>query len=154
LKKMMRSVFRSALPVLLLAGMGACYSVRPLETPAPAPGVRVVANLTEQGSLDLANQVGPRVREVEGVFAQMRADTLELSVTRVTHRDGTSNYWNGEPVAIPRAAVAALHERQIDTRRSVLLGAAITGGALLAAHFFGGFFTGESGGGGNPVPPQ
>jgi hypothetical protein len=144
---------RPVVAALLLPVMAGCYNVRPLTAPVPEPGARVVATLTDEGSREMAGQVGPRVRAVEGVFQRAVADTLEVDVVRVLQMDGVSSYWNLERVRIPRQAVATVDERLLDTRRSVLAGGAIVAGALLVARTLGPVFTG-GGGGGEPVPPH
>jgi hypothetical protein len=156
-----RSIRRS-FPARLLAGVllcalvsaqAGCYSVRPIDTPEPQPGTRVIASLTDAGAQDVAGQVGPRARAVEGMLERASADTLEIGVIRVVERDGGFSFWNQERVRIPTSAVATLDERMLDTRRSILAAGGITAGALLLARAFSAVFTG-GGSGEDPVPPN
>jgi hypothetical protein len=140
---------------LLLLGVWAlqgCYSVRAVEPGGPQPGSRLVAQLTPDGSQQLASQVGPRVIAVEGVLDQATADQLSLRLVRTEGANQVSTFWNNEEVAIPRPAIALLRERRLDRTRSYLVAGAIVGAALLAGALTSGLFSTDEGGGGNPPP--
>lgn len=142
---------------LLLLGVWAlqgCYSVRTVQPGEPQPGSRVVAQLTPDGSRQLASQVGPRVIAVEGVLDQATADQLSLRLVRTEGSNQVSTFWNNEEVAIPRPAIALLRERRLDRTRSYLMAGAIVGAALLAGALTSGVFTTDDGGGTNPPPPN
>jgi hypothetical protein len=140
--------------MLLLLPQAGCYNVRPVATPDAGVGSRVVAMLTDAGSVGVAGQVGPRVVEVEGVIQQMTADTLQLGVVRTIDRSDIESLWNGETVRIPVSGIQSLRERQLSTRKSVLAAALIVVGALLLAAAASGLGVFDGDGGGQPVPPN
>jgi hypothetical protein len=140
--------------MLLLLPQAGCYNIHPVATPEAAVGARVVATLTDAGSVGVASQVGPRVMEVEGVIQRMTADTLQLGVVRTIDRSDIESLWNGETVRIPVSGIGSLRERQLSTRKSVLAAALIAGGALLLAAAASGLGVFDGDGGGPPVPPN
>ncbi len=152
-----RPLFRVAAlcsAMLLLLPQAGCYNIHPVTTPEAAVGARVVATLTDAGSVGIASQVGPRVVEVEGVIQQMTADTLQLGVVRTIDRSDMESLWNGEMVRIPVAGIGSLRERQLSTRKSVMAAALIVAGALLLAAAASGVGVFDGGGPPTPVPPN
>ncbi|HEY7769541.1 hypothetical protein, partial [Longimicrobium sp.] len=139
---------------LLLLPQAGCYNIRPVSTPEAAPGARVVATLTDAGSVGIASQVGPRVVEVEGVIQQVTADTLQMGVVRTVDRSDMESLWNGEMVRIPVAGIGSLRERQLSTRKSVLAAAIIVVGALLLAAAASGVGVFDGGPPPTPTPPN
>ncbi|HET7463577.1 MAG TPA: hypothetical protein VFJ82_20150 [Longimicrobium sp.] len=140
---------------LLLLGawtLQGCYSVRAVQPGGPQPGSRVVAQLTPDGSQQLASQVGPRVIAVEGVLDQATVDQLSLRLVRTEGANQVSTYWNNEEVSVPRPAIALLRERRLDRTKSYLMAGAVVGAALLAGVLSSGIFTGDEGPGTNPPP--
>ncbi len=152
-----RPLFRAAAlcsAMLLLLPQAGCYNVHPVATPDAAVGGRVVATLTDAGSVGIASQVGPRIVEVEGVIQQMTADTLHLGVVRTIDRSDIESLWNGETVRVPVSGIGSLRERQLSTRKSVLAAALIVVGALLLATAASGLGVFDGGEGPQPVPPN
>ena len=139
----------AALGVLLLT---ACYTQTPLETPAPAPASRIIANLSDSGTVVMANAIGPGADEVEGIVASADASAWTLNLVRVEHRGGTSVAWNREQVTFPRYALSKTTVKSLDKSKSWMAGALIAAGALLASRLFthGGA---DEPGGGPPPPP-
>lgn len=136
--------------VLLVAG---CYRYLPLESPAPAPGTRVAADLTDAGSLQMANQVGPGITSVRGEVIESNPDALLLALTSVVGRNEQETFWNGEQVRIPLTTVARVQQRRFALGKSILFGGAVVGGLFGAIKAFeGGGGGGGTGGGGGPQP--
>lgn len=129
-----------------------CYSVRAIDAAGPQPGSRVVAQLTPDGSQQMASQVGPRVVAVEGVLDQATPADLSLRLVRTEGANQVSTYWNQEEVTLPRPAISLLRERRLDRPRSFALAAAIVGGALLAATLSHSLFAGDDPPNPNPSP--
>lgn len=151
------SLFRVAAlcsAMLVLLPQAGCYNIRPVATPQAVVGARVVAMLTDAGSVGVASQVGPRIMEVEGVIQQMTADTLQLGVVRTVDRSDIETLWNGETVRIPVSGIDGLRERQLSTRKSVLAAAFIVVGALLLATAASGLGVFDGDGGTPPAPPN
>jgi hypothetical protein len=124
----------------------ACYVQHPLTTPVPVLGTQVVAQLTDTGTVLMANQLGPGVIEVEGVVSAADGNSWRLLMTRVEQRGVGSTFWNREPVTFPRFALTRVTERQFDRRRSWLIAGLIASTAILAARSFGAFSFGGEGG--------
>lgn len=130
--KTMRLV-AALIPCLLL---GACYKRQPLATATPAPSTRIVAELTDTGTVVMGNSIGPGALEVEGVVSRATEAEWTLYVLRVDHRDGRSIAWNRELVSFPRAALSSPSVVVLDTRRSWLAAGATVAGAFLLARAF------------------
>ncbi len=146
-----RAVAAALLPVTLLAG---CYTRVPLDGRDPAPNTRVVVRLTPQGAEEMARQVGPRVVSIEGDVAAVREGGLQLLARGTTTQNGGTTFWSGEPVDVPRSAVAGIDTRTLSRSRSVLIAGAIVAAALVVAAAFGLTGSGDGGGGTTPVPPN
>ena len=110
---------------LLLCG---CYVTVPIDQPSPATGTNVQVELTDGGSLSLAQYLGPNVTGVDGRLVTANDTSLALSVSEVSLRSGDSQFWKGEQVALPRNAIATIRQKKLSMWRSGLLA-----GALLAA---------------------
>ena len=96
------------------------------------------ADLTDGGSDTLARYVGPGVTSLRGGVVSTEGAAVTLAVTSVMDRSGQQQFWKGEPVRIPRAAVRDFEQRRFSPGRSVLLGAALLGSALAAWEAFQG----------------
>ena len=119
---------------ILIAGLilvSACYTYRPLETTVPAPGQRVSAQLTTEGSRDLTGQIGPEVLHVEGDVVGADSSGLDLDVQEIENYRGIRSDWHGEHVRLPREAVAGMQQRHIS-----IGGTGLMGGALAAGLYF------------------
>lgn len=132
--------------VVVLASLvaAACYSQSPLTTPLPAPGTRIVAQVTDSGIVALSNALGPGAVEVEGEIAAAQDNSWDLRMVRVDYRGGTSVLWNREIVSVPRSMLIQPIERRFDKRKSWLAAGLITATALLAARLVGVFGWGEN----------
>jgi hypothetical protein len=132
----------------LVAG---CYSHVPVA--APAPSTRIIAQVTDTGSVVMANAIGSAATEVEGVIAGVTDGAWRLQLVRVDHRGGMSSLWKREEVAFPRIALTNVREKRLDKKRSWLLAGGLTVGVVLVSRAFGGLVTGGSDDGGTPPPP-
>jgi hypothetical protein len=143
---------RSAGTVALLFGsvLCGCYTYRPLVPPNPVAGTRVSAELTTQGSQDLSGQIGPAVEHVEGEVLRTDSAGIELSVLQVEGFRGIQSDWNGEPVVIPRTAVAGWQQRRLSVGGTGFVGGLVAGGLYAMYRLLGGagIFQGGRGGSG------
>jgi hypothetical protein len=148
-----QSITQSLAALALLLGATACYVERPLTTPVPQPATRIVALITDTGSVALANKIGPGAREMEGVVVSADAAAWDVQVIRVDYLGGTSQLWNRERVTFPRYALTNATERAFNSKKSWIIALTITGTAVLAARLFGvlGFGGGPNG---EPPPPN
>jgi hypothetical protein len=139
--------------VALVLASSACYVQRPLTTPLPESSTRIVAQITDTGSVALASTIGAGARLVEGVVVSADPAAWDMEVIRVDYRGGTSQLWNRERVTFPRYALTNASERALNRKRSWIIALAITGTAVLAAKLFG--VIGFGGGPGEePGPPN
>lgn len=118
--------------------LGACYTLNPLDTATPPqPATIIVAQLTDTGTVEMANKIGPGAREVEGIVSSADANTWSLNLTRVDHRGGSSVSWNHELVSFPRYTLTQVSIKKRDKTKSWLAGAGVVAIAFLAARLFG-----------------
>lgn len=145
--------------LLVSSGTSACYTHRPLNLDALPVGTRVEFTLTDRGAVDLADSVGGTPVRVTGRVQSMTGEHVVLGLNRVTFRQGTAVTWAGEPVGVPRSAVASARERQFSWWRSAIAGTLVTTGFLAVISRLGvnvgglGIF-GDGGGGGGPGAGQ
>jgi hypothetical protein len=127
-----------------------CYTYRPLTSPEPLAGTRVSAELTPDGSRDLSGQIGPAVEHVEGQVLRVDSAGIQLSVLQVEGFRGIQSDWNGEPVLIPRTAVAGWQQRRLSVGGTGFVGGLVMGGMYAMYRLLGGpqLFEGGRGGGG------
>jgi len=123
-------------PLALCLFAGACYQQQPLQTVPPIPATRIVAELTDSGTVVMGNSLGPGALEVEGVVSSANENAWTFQMLRVEHRDGRSVGWNRELVSFPRTSLANPKAVVLDKRRSWLAAGGITIGALLLARAF------------------
>lgn len=147
----MKVVLRMMLLTPLLA---ACYKNVPVRTDVNPPSdSRVLLELTDRGTADLAERIGAGVGQVEGRVVTWSPDTIVLRLNRTILRGGAATTWGGELLAVPRVLVSVAHERHIDRPRTVLaVGGVIVaiGSVVLGAELIGGGTTERPGGGGPP----
>jgi hypothetical protein len=132
---MISSRARRATAAGLLLSLGACYSHQPIGTTVPTPNSRVVAQLTDMGSEQMAQMIGPSAYEVEGDVYVVTSDTIKLLMRRVEQRGGISTTWRQEQVAFPRAALTGVRVKTLSKGRSWFAAGALVGGAILLAKF-------------------
>jgi hypothetical protein len=127
-----------------------CYTYRPLVPPEPVAGTRVSADLTEEGSRNLSGEIGPAVEHVEGQVLRVDSAGIQLSVLQVEGFKGIQSDWNGEPVVIPRTAVAGWQQRRLSVGGTGFVGGLVLGGLYAMYRLLGGagIFQGGRGGGG------
>jgi hypothetical protein len=133
------------IPALLVAG---CYSYHPLESPAPASGTPIAADLSDAGSVEMASQIGPGATTVRGEVVKSDSAGLLLALRSVLGRNEQETFWNGEQVRIPLTTVARVQQRRFALGKTILFGGAVIGGLLGAIRAF----EGDGGGGGGPGP--
>ena len=130
---MIRTTTLLALGAVLLGG---CYKQQQLETAAPGQNTRIIADLTDAGTVTMSNALGAGVLEVEGVVTTADETQWTLQMLRVNHRDGRSIGWNREIVSFPRVALTNPMVVVYDKKRSWLAAGGITIGALVLARAF------------------
>jgi hypothetical protein len=137
---------------LLLVVLAGCHSYRRMESPAPMRGEQLRIELTDQGSVDVTGQVGPRAITIFGRLTESSGDSLAVAVTGVERRTGTTEIWQGERVSLGRSSIASISRQAISWRRTSLLVAAGVAAYFLLAGFgdWEGLVGGGKNGGGPP----
>ena len=150
-----KSVFGRAAVVLFLAHVtGGCYSMTPIEGSTPPTGQEVRLSLSDQGSVQLAPLIGPRIGAIDGRAMESSDSALVLAVQAVVAQGGRSMAWSMEKLTVPRSAVSHVSTRTLDTKKTWLVAGLTVVGAILVGQAFGlgngfdGLLGGGSGGGG------
>src|SRR5688500_14488355 len=136
----------------LVSFFTACYTQRPIGALVPAPATRIIAQVTDTGSVAMANRIGAAALEIEGVVAEADAGTWTLNLLRVDHRGGNSSRWNRETVTFPRYALTNVRETRLDKKKSWLVAGVAAGLIVALTVVFGAVLSGGTGDG-EPPPP-
>jgi len=136
--------------VLLAPFFAGCYVNRPLagSAPEPAPGTRLVLELTDEGRVAMGPQLGPDVASVGGALVQRSDSQYVLGVSNVVNLWGAESRWEGEQVAIRTSAVRRTFVRRIAPGRTALAVAGATAGFVafvITRSLVGGGTTSDSG---------
>ena len=132
-----------------------CYNYTPLRRSQLAPSTYVAVTLTESGSEELAQYIGPNILVVRGRFLSATDRGLVLSVLAVENRRGNIFDWKGESVVIPGEFVREVEERHAANGKTVLLAGASVFGFFAAYAAFGPGASGSTAGGvGSPPAPH
>jgi hypothetical protein len=113
-----------------------CYREQPLETLPPRPATRLIAQLTDSGTVAMSNAIGAGALAVEGVITNADERTWTLQMLRVDHRDGRVIDWKREPVVFPASVLTSARVKVLDKRRSWLAAGGIVIGAFIVARTF------------------
>jgi hypothetical protein len=133
----MRNTIVSIAVALSLTG---CYQYRyagPVNEVQPTAGRRVALRLTEQGTAELAAQLGGGVSSIDGEIVGGNADRFEVAVESTEDYRRVTSDWKGEKVMVPRSAVATVRERRFSAGATGLAGALFVGGLAGAYALFG-----------------
>jgi len=136
--------------VLLTAG---CFATVPLGEGPPPAGTRILAEMTPEGSRQMAPVIGENVLQVEGRVQEIRGNQWDLLVSRVEQSGGQGSFWNDERVTFQSEVFARVERRELDRFRTAL---AVVGGGglvLLLGRSLGASGGGGDVGGGNGVSP-
>lgn len=144
------SVRRALVLLTLSSFFSACYLQYPVTSSVPSSGTRLVALVTDTGSVLMSNAIGPGAIEVEGVVVEADAESWRLQLLRVDQRGGFSTRWNREIVAFPRYALTNVSAKVLDKKRSWTLAAILTVIVIGSTLLFGGLLGGENT---DPPPP-
>jgi len=120
------------LGLMMLPLLAGCYTVQPLvgSRPEPAPGTRLVIELTDAGRVAMANQMGSDVARFESRLVRQTDSAYLLSVSLVVGAWGAQTRWNGEQVALRTDYVRTIGERRFSTRRTAFAVAGATASAM------------------------
>lgn len=146
----------SRIAVLTLAALLAtdCYNYTPLRRSQIAPSTYVAVTLTDAGTDELTQYIGPNVLIIRGRFLSATDRGLIVSVAAVESRRGDILEWKGESVEVPGQFVRSLEERHAANGKTALLAGASLVGFFAAYAAFGPGASGTTPGGvsGPPAP--
>lgn len=134
---------------LLLAD---CYNYTPLRRSGLVPSTYISVMLTESGSEQMVQSIGPNVLVIRGRFLSGTDRGLAVSVLAVENRRGDVLEWKGETVVVPGEFIRAMEERQPAAGKTVLLAGASLVGFFAAYAAFGPGSSGSPPGGSGPGP--
>src|SRR6266567_6711867 len=130
-----------------------CYNYLPLRRSSLTPSSYLAVTLTESGSEELANYLGPNAYVVRGRYLSTTERGLAISVESVESRRGDLAHWAGETVVVPGEFVRLVEQRSVSPSKTVLLAGAAVAGFVIASQAFGPASGGGLGGGGGSGPP-
>jgi hypothetical protein len=142
--------------LVVVACLGAaCYNYTPLRRSELTPSTYLAVTLTESGSEELAQYLGPNILVVRGRFLSATDRGLVVSVAAVENRRGNVFEWKGESVVIPGEFVRDVEERHAANGKTVLLAGVSLAGFFAAYAAFGPGSSGATQGGvGGPPAPR
>jgi len=124
-----------------------CYTYTPISSSAVPANQKTRVNLTEEGSFAVARFIGPYGNSLDGRITQTDDSGFVMAVSQVTRRTGVEESWRGEPVRVPRSAVASVSMPKLSRTRSALVAGGVIAVALgLATTLGGGSILGRNGG--------
>lgn len=123
--------------MILMVALSACHSWAPIDSGVSPRGLKVRAELTDQGTADFGTRLGSGVGEVEGVVTSASDTGLTLAVSLVRQRSGVEQSWKGERVTIPSRLIARVHEQRFSRGRTTLMAAASATGLAVVTAVFG-----------------
>lgn len=137
----------------LVLAFGNCYRFTPIEGGAPARGLEVRIDLSDEGSVRMAPLIGPRISAIDGRVLEPMDTAIVLAVQSVVSQGGRSMSWSQERLAVPRTAVASVRTRTLDRKRTWIVAGLTVVGAIALGEVFGygdgfGGFLGIGGGDG------
>jgi hypothetical protein len=118
----------SVVSVLLLCG---CYSYRNTAVSDARLMAPVRVELTEAGSQEITNQVGPRGTMLEGVLTGKSESALIFGITALTRANGVEETWHGERVTVPTSSVSRIQLRKFSALNTGLFIAGLVAGGFL-----------------------
>lgn len=136
----------------LLLCLGACYRYVPLPTPQPDVGAEVRSFLTPEGRTSLATTLGRDVSTFDGRVMTEQSNVWRFAVTQTSTGEDRRVSWTGEPVDVPKSAIARMQLRVLDrpkTFRTAIF--AVLGGVAVGLAIRG--ISSSDGGSGGPGGP-
>lgn len=143
----------TAVPVLALQLLGACYRYVPVTTSDLVVGAAYRAHLSDEGSMRTARLLGENVTRLDGRIVTVTDTALLIAMSATLKRaEQRQTVWTGEQLMIPRSAVNRFELRQLDRPRTMraaalyALGIAVVGAIVLS-------ISGVASQDGQPPPP-
>jgi len=120
-----KRVLASGLAALATLDSG-CYTYRANTSAMAAPGLHVALDISDQGRVGLADQLGPGVTRIEGLITSADSQAYVISVAEISTIGGGSAHWTGEHVSVRPQFVSGIETREFSRSRTMLtIGAAV-----------------------------
>lgn len=140
------------LPAFL--ALGACYRYVPLPTPQPEVGAEVRSFLTPEGTEAVATTLGRNVSVFDGRVLNEQGAAWRFAVTQTATREDRRVNWTGEPVDIPRSAIARMQLRVLDRPKTIRTAILAAVGGVAVGLMIRGIATSDGGSGGPGTNPN
>ena len=114
-----------------------CYTAVRIAGNEARTGRRVELDLTDAGTVEMARQVGPRIRTLTGDVTALTDNELVLALRAVSDVRGIETFWAGEQVTVPRASIGTVAERRLSRGRTALFSAGMLAGLYAIARGIG-----------------
>ena len=144
----------TAIPVLALNVLAACYRYIPASSTDIIVGGAYRGHLSAEGSQNVARLVGENVELFDGRIITV-TDTGYIVAMSATQKraDPRSTVWAGEQLAIPKSAVNKLELRELDRGRTFRAALLYSLGIVAVGTLVFSISGGAGGTGGEPPPP-
>lgn len=120
--------------VLLMVQLTGCYQYVPVGTPQLPAGALVSVGLNDRGRVELADRIGPGVRNLGGSIVTTTDSAMVLAVSTVDYMDvPVPVRWNGERVLLSREFLNEVRERRLSRSRSLIMAGVLTVGAVVVS---------------------
>ena len=118
--------------LVIVPALVGCYSYVPLggTRPETAPGARVAIELTDEGRVGMAPQVGPEADRIEGKVLAQSDSAYELGVSMLIGLYGAESKWSGEKVAVRKEYVRRLTVRRFSAWRTAVAVGSVSAAVL------------------------
>lgn len=107
-----------------LALSAACYQYHPLPSDLRNATNDVRISLTDRGTVELANLIGPQVIKIEGDLTEVSDTAFVVKMSRVVNRAGYCTPWSGETIHVLRGYASSIERKELSKNRSWLVGGA------------------------------
>ena len=143
-----------AMVLTVVGASTACYRYVPDTRSDLQVGEEVRVRLTSNGSVALQSFVGTDVIAIDGRVTALSDTAYALAMGGTTKRAGEAAVWSGEPVTVPRNAIAGVEYRVLNKKKTLLMSAlGVAGAALVAVIVSAISGSGSSGSDGGTTPP-
>ncbi len=137
--------------LLMALPLAGCYSYSQTLADKPAPGTDVLIVLNDRGRVDLEQQLGPEVWQVEAKVVGADDSTISLSIQKTSTIENAETQWAGETVSVRIDDCRSVTARRFSPGRTIALAGTATVGvvAFIATRSLFGLGSGDSGPAGN-----
>jgi hypothetical protein len=121
---------------VLIAGSFLCSACSTYTSVSPgvAPESGTVRlSMNDAGRTEALPRLGGQVTSVEGEVRSISDSSVTIAVTEVSRASSDAESYHGEAVTIPSRYIGAIEKKRVQVARSLLVAAALIGGAIWVA---------------------